>query len=150
MIDPEKACHVLLVDDHPLVCEGLRSAFRRLLPAARVGAAGSADEALVKMGECRPHLIVLDVNLPGMNGLELARRIRARDPEVRLLMLSGEADSWTVREAVAAGASGFVNKRCVADWLAEAVQTILGGGNFFLRGQPGGFGTGGAGRAPRG
>ena len=121
---------VLLVDDHPLVREGLRAALRWALPAARIEEAGAAGEALAKIATHHPQLILLDVNLPGMSGLELARQIRAADRQVKLLMVAAEADPWTVQEALAAGASGFMAKTRSAECLMQAVQAVLSGQEF--------------------
>lgn len=139
---------VLLVDDHPLVREGLRAALRWALPAARIEEAGAAGEALAKIATHHPQLILLDVNLPGMSGLELARQIRAADRQVKLLMVAAEADPWTVQEALAAGASGFMAKTRSAECLMQAVQAVLSGQEFLCEdsqaalhqaAQPGGF-----------
>ena len=121
---------VLLVDDHPLVREGLRAALQRALPTARLEEAGAAGEALAKMATHQPQLILLDVNLPGMSGLELARQIRATDRQVKLLMVVAEADPWTVQAALAAGASGFMAKTRSAECLTQAVQAVLSGQEF--------------------
>lgn len=126
----DKAWRVLLVDDHPLVRDGLRAALRRVLPKALIEEAESGPPAMVHFATRRPHLVLLDVNLPGMNGLDLARQMRGTDRRVKLLMVAGEADPWTVREALAAGASGFMSKTRSAACLAEAVLAVLSGREF--------------------
>ena len=102
----------------------------RVLPGVRIEEAGTGPEALEKIATSRPHLVLLDVNLPGMNGLALAREIRAVGRQIKLLMVAAEADPWTVREALAAGASGFVAKTRTSACLAEAVLAVLGGREF--------------------
>lgn len=126
----DEAWRVLLVDDHPLMRDGLRSALRRVLPQARIEEAGSGAEAMAKFASHHPQLVLLDVNLPDTSGLDLARRIRAADPAVTLLMVAGEADPWTIQEALAAGAAGFVAKTHPAACLSEAVPAVLGGQVF--------------------
>ena len=121
---------VLLVDDHPLVREGLRAALRRVLPAARLQEAGAAAEALTQIAAHHPQLILLDVNLPGMSGLKLAGQIRTADPHVKMLMVAAEADPWTVQAALAAGASGFMAKTRSAECLTQAVLAVLSGEEF--------------------
>jgi DNA-binding NarL/FixJ family response regulator len=121
---------VLLVDDHPLIRDGLRAVVRRLLPLASIEATGSGSEAVKQVASFQPHLLLLDVNLPDLNGLEVARRIRATDPQTKVLMVAGEADPWTIREALAAGASGFVAKTRSVEWLARAIETVLNGQEF--------------------
>ena len=124
------AGRVLLVDDHPMVRTGIRAALRHHLPHMRVEEAGSAAEALEKLAGFRPDLAVLDVNLPGMNGLDLARQIRAQSRLVKVLMVAAEADPWTVSEALQAGASGFVAKTNSADLLPRAIVAVLAGEVF--------------------
>lgn len=121
---------ILLVDDHPLVRDGLRVAVRRLLPSVRLEEASASDEALAKLESHRPHLVLLDVNLPDGNGLELARRIRERSSETKFLMVAGECDPWTVREALAIGAAGFVAKTRSASCLADGIEAVLEGGHY--------------------
>jgi DNA-binding NarL/FixJ family response regulator len=83
---------VLVVDDHPLVRNGLRAALREVLPGARIEEAGSGPEALAGFATHRPHLVLLDLNLPGIGGLDLAREMRAADRQVKLLMVAAQAD----------------------------------------------------------
>jgi len=125
MSPADKVWRVLVVDDHPLMRDGLRAVLRRALPLAALDEAGSSAEAKGKIAIHRPHLILLDVNLPGVNGLDLARQIRAADRNTKVLMVAGEADPWTIREALAIGACGFVAKTHSAECLARAVQAVL-------------------------
>ncbi len=126
----DEVWEVLLVDDHPLVRDGLRAVLGRAFPAARIEEAASGPEALEKIAARRPHLVLMDVNLPGMNGLNVAREIRAADRRIKLLMVAAEADPWTVHEAMTTGASGFVAKTRSATCLTEAVMAVLSGQNF--------------------
>lgn len=121
---------VLLVDDHPLVRDGLRAVLRSMFPKVHIEEAGVASEALEKIATLDPHLIVLDVNLPGTNGLELARQIHGSEKKIKLLMVASDTDPWTVREALAVGASGFVGKTRSVECLAQAVQAVLSGQQF--------------------
>jgi len=129
----DKCWRVLLVDDHPLIRDGLRAALRRVLPQARFEEAGSATEAAQKLEPLRPHLILLDVNLPGISGLDLARQIHKTHPHVQLLMVAADADPWTLHEALAAGVSGFVSKRNTGACLADAIHTILRGEQYLCQ-----------------
>jgi DNA-binding NarL/FixJ family response regulator len=72
----------------------------------------------------------LDVNLPGENGIDLARKIRAIDKRVKILMVAGETDTWTVNEALEAGACGFMSKTRSAGFLAQAISAVLRGETF--------------------
>lgn len=121
---------VLLVDDHPLVRNGLRAALLMALPNASIDEAGSAEEAMGVFTIARHQIVVLDVNLPGMSGLELARQLRAVDQRVRMVMIAGDADAWTVREALARGASGFVAKTSSSLFLSHAVLEVIHGREY--------------------
>ena len=118
---------VLLADDHPLVRRG----FRRLLeddPAiAVVGEASTGEEALTLGEALRPHVIVMDSAMPGMGGIAATRAIRAAVPDIRVLMLSMHSEETLVRQALDAGASGYVLKSALDLDLAAAVKRVHAG-----------------------
>jgi DNA-binding NarL/FixJ family response regulator len=118
---------VLLVDDHPLVRRG----FRRLLdddPALRVvGEASSGEEAITHDRQLRPDVIVMDSAMPGMGGIGATRAILASRPEARILMLSMHSEDTLVRQALAAGARGYVLKSALDLDLAAAIKQIYQG-----------------------
>jgi DNA-binding NarL/FixJ family response regulator len=122
---------VLLVDDHPIMRDGLRAAISRLFPATLFIEAGTSAEALKQATSLRPHLSILDINLPDLNGLELARRLRASCRRTKILFLAAEADPWTVREALSLGACGYLIKTSAAQKLHEAIRSVMTG-NIFL------------------
>lgn len=121
---------VLLVDDHPLVRMGIRAALQRHFPEAEVFEAGDGAEALALVDAHPATLALVDVHLPGTSGVELVRQLRAAERTARVLMVAGEADPWTVNEALAAGATGFLNKSSSSDLLPQALRTVLEGGVF--------------------
>ena len=121
---------ILVADDHPLVRDGIRIALRNLFPAAQIVEAGTSAEALDQAARLRPHLSLLDINLPESSGLELARRLRMMHPSTRILFLAGAADPWTVREAFLAGARGYVTKTNAAQNLRQAVRAVMAGETF--------------------
>lgn len=127
---PEGGLSVLLVDDHPFVRDGLRAALQHAFPGVRIMEVGSVPEALLILTCESPQLALLDVNLPGANGLDLARDIREHCPQTRTMMVAADTDPWTVSEALDAGASGFLLKTHSRASLAEAVRIVLGGGVF--------------------
>jgi DNA-binding NarL/FixJ family response regulator len=118
---------VLLVDDHPLVRRG----FRRLLdddPALRVvGEASSGEEAITHDRQLRPDVIVMDSAMPGLGGIGATRAILASRPEARILMLSMHSEDTLVRQALAAGARGYVLKSALDLDLAAAIKQIYQG-----------------------
>jgi DNA-binding NarL/FixJ family response regulator len=118
---------VLLVDDHALVRRG----FRRLLeddPGIQVVGEGSnGDEAIRLMTELKPHVIVMDAAMPGTGGLEATRKILAKFPRAAILMLSMHSEETLVRQALSAGARGYVLKNALDLDLASAVKRVAAG-----------------------
>jgi DNA-binding NarL/FixJ family response regulator len=118
---------VLLADDHALVRRG----FRRLLEddpsIAVVGEASTGNEAIRLVGELRPRVIVMDVAMPGMSGLDATRAIRSSAPDTLILMLSMHAEETLVRQAMDAGARGYILKNALDLDLAAAVKRVAAG-----------------------
>ncbi len=123
----ENKISVLLVDDHRLV----RLGFRRLLEDdAEIVVAGEATngaEAIAQAAALRPQVIVMDCAMPGVSGLEATRQILANDPGVAILMLSMHSEDTLVRQAMAAGARGYVLKSALDLDLAAAVKRVAAG-----------------------
>jgi len=121
-----RAVKILIVDDHPIV----RSGLRRLLtvePEIEVREAANGREALSVFREQQPTLVILDLNLPGVGGLEVLSRLRAIDPDARILVLSMHDDQIHVTRALQAGAAGYISKSAPADELLEAIRRVAGG-----------------------
>jgi two-component system invasion response regulator UvrY len=122
---------VLLVDDHAVV----RTGFRLLLQShAELSVAGEADSgelACQRYLELSPDVVVMDLAMPGMGGLEALRRIRARHPQARVLALSAHDDVMHARRALREGALGFLSKRSAPEALIEAVSAV-GAGRRYL------------------
>ena len=121
---------VLLVDDHAVV----RTGFRLLLEShAELSVAGEADTgeaACRRYVELEPDVVVMDLAMPGMGGLEALRRIRAHHPDARVLALSAHDDPVHARRALREGALGFLSKRGAPEALIEAVTTIAAGQRY--------------------
>lgn len=120
---------ILIVEDHPIVRGGLR----RLLaaePEAEVLEAANGKEALSAFREQRPALVILDLNLPGMGGLELIVRLKIVDAEARILILSMHADLIHVTRALQAGAAGYVSKNAPPDEILEAIRRVAAGRTY--------------------
>lgn len=121
----QRAISVLLVDDHTVV----RSGFRRLLEhggkAKVVGEAGDGEEAYRLYTRLAPEVVVMDISLPGMTGLEATRRICTRDPEARVLMLSVHDNPLFAQRAIEAGALGYITKASDSAVLEEALATVF-------------------------
>jgi DNA-binding NarL/FixJ family response regulator len=125
-----KALRLLLVDDHPLVRTGIAASLRRAFRGLQIQEAGCAADCLELMASFRPDLALLDVNLPGTNGLDLAQKLQALDKGTKILIVAADADPWTVSEALRAGATGFLAKSNSAELLAHAVRAVLAGQVF--------------------
>ena len=119
--------NILLVDDHAVVRQGYASLLRALLPAMQVREAATGEEALARVQEAVPNLVIMDFGLPGISGLETTRRLRQRLPQLRVLFFSMHDELPLVRQALDAGASGYLTKSSAPHVLIEAVRRILAG-----------------------
>lgn len=120
---------VMLVDDHAVV----RMGFRMLLAQAGievVGEAGDGEQACQLYPRLRPDVVVMDLSMPGMGGMEAARRLLAQDPQARLLALSAHEDTAHPRRMLRAGALGYLAKRGAPDELIVAVKTVARGERY--------------------
>lgn len=121
------ALRILLADDHALVRAGIRSLLESLPDVEVVGEAADGHEALRLMGELRPDIALMDVSMPNLNGLEAALRAARDHPHVRIVILSMHADDAYVREALRAGAAGYLLKRADRSELELAVRAVARG-----------------------
>jgi len=124
------AIRVLLVDDHAVVREG----YRRLLEATQrilvVAEADSGEDAYKKFIDHAPDVVVMDISLPGIGGLEVLRRIMARQAAARVLMFSMHEDPVFVSRALDGGAMGYLSKASAPEMMVDAVTAIAGGHRF--------------------
>ncbi|MGB7588655.1 MAG: response regulator transcription factor [Solirubrobacterales bacterium] len=118
---------LLLADDHTLVREGLRAVLETNGEMKVVGEAASGLDAIEKFRELRPDVALLDIGMPGMDGLAACRRIRAEHPEARILILTVHGEEQFFFEALRAGAHGYVLKRSSGEDLRQAIRTIAQG-----------------------
>ena len=118
---------VLLVDDHRLVRAGLTSLLATAADVEVVGEAADGAHALEQVAATRPDVVLMDLSMPVMDGVTATRALRTRHPETRVVVLSSFSDRSRVREAVAAGATGYVLKDCTPDELLSAVRSAADG-----------------------
>ena len=120
----------MLVDDHAVV----RMGFRLLIDSAQdmrvVAEAASGEDAVRVVEEARPDVVVMDISMPGIGGLEALRRILAKAPEARVLVLSAHEDAMHARRTLKAGAAGYLTKRSAAEALIEAIRQVCQGESF--------------------
>jgi DNA-binding NarL/FixJ family response regulator len=115
---------ILLVDDHPVVREGLRTVLLRQPGCEIVGEASDGVEAVDKAENLRPDVMVLDVTMPKMSGLEVCRIVKRKSPDLEVLFVTQHDSPQMMREALGAGAKGYVVKSNAARDLLEAIQTV--------------------------
>jgi len=118
---------VLLVDDHAVVREGYRRLLERTPEIEVVAEASTGEDAYRVFCELSPDVVVMDINLPGMSGIEAARRILAREPDARILVFSMHEDALFGSRALQAGARGYVTKASAPEVLVEAVKAVSAG-----------------------
>ena len=121
---------ILLVDDHPLLRTGLAMTLDDEPDFEIVGQAADAEEALDVVDRLDPDLVVVDLSLPGMGGIELVKHLQTIRPQTRTLVVSRHDESLYAERAVRAGAKGYVSKPEAGEKIVEAVRTVLRGGIF--------------------
>jgi DNA-binding NarL/FixJ family response regulator len=118
---------VVIVDDHPITRQGLRAAFAIADGVEVVGEASSGEQAVILVDETLPDVVFMDVRMPGMNGLQATRAIRAQHPEVKVIVFSVDETRASVGEAIRAGVAGYLLKDVGADELERAARLALDG-----------------------
>jgi len=121
---------VVLVDDHAVVRSGLRLLLDKQEDIEVVGEASSAKDAIFRARALKPHVILLDVVMPGESGIDVLPKLLKESPDTRVLVLSMQDDPSYVREAFAAGASGYVLKEAADEEVVSAVRDIAAGGSY--------------------
>jgi len=122
---------LLVVDDHPVVRKGVSLCLARHENLVVVGEAGDGLEAVRLARELQPDLVLLDINLPKLNGLAVMEVLQRELPRIKILILSGHGDLEGVMRVVQAGARGFVLKESPAEELMRAVETVQAGQTYF-------------------
>jgi DNA-binding NarL/FixJ family response regulator len=121
---------VLVVDDHPIVRRGIVDVLSGAIPNSFVGQASTASEALSAIWGDNWNLVVLDISLPGKNGLEVLKEIKAARPRLPVLVLSGFPESQFAPRMLKAGASGYLTKEAPPETLIQAVRRTIAGGKY--------------------
>ncbi len=121
---------VLLADDHMVVREGLKTLINAQPDMQVVGEAENGREALKRAADLSPDVVVMDISMPEMNGVEATERLRKECPQIKIIALTIYEDLGYLRQLLKAGASGYVIKRAVVEELVHAVRTCASGGSY--------------------
>lgn len=128
---PDPAIRVVLADDHALVRAGMRSLLGAMARVEVVGEAASGEEALVLAEREHPDVVLMDIAMKGMTGLEAAARMRERHPDVRVVILSMHSGEEYVLQALRAGATGYLLKDAATSELELALRSVMRGESWF-------------------
>jgi len=122
---------VLIADDHPVFRFGIRALLEATHDMTVVGEATSGDEVIALAGELHPDIILMDVRMPGINGIDATRRILHTRPQVRVLVVTMFEDDSSVFAAMRAGARGYILKEATNEEIVQAIRTVGNGGAIF-------------------
>jgi DNA-binding NarL/FixJ family response regulator len=127
----EDSVRVLIADDHPLFREGMRGRLDRVADVAVVGEAASGDEAVELAHKLDPHVILMDIKMPGLNGIEATREIQQASPQIGVLVLTMFEDDDSVFAAMRAGAKGYLLKDSGGEGVVHAIRAVASGEAVF-------------------
>ncbi len=130
MSPPADPVRVLLADDHAIVRQGLAALLASQRGIEVVGEAADGREAVAAAARLRPHVVVMDLGMPGLNGVDATRQIRRESPETAVLVLSMHASEEHVRPAIRAGATGYLLKGSGLSDLVAAIRAVAAGEGF--------------------
>jgi DNA-binding NarL/FixJ family response regulator len=122
---------ILLVDDHSLMREGMAAMLRDVEDIEIVGSIGSGEEAVNLADQLKPNLILMDIMLRGMTGIEATRWIKERDPHVKIILISMEISKDYISAGIKSGVDGYLHKDSEKTTLIEAIRSVHGGGRYF-------------------
>ena len=127
----EDTVRVLIAEDHPLFREGMRGRLDRVADVAVVGEAASGDEAVELAHKLKPHIILMDIKMPGLNGIEATREIQRANPQIGILVLTMFEDDDSVFAAMRAGAKGYLLKDSGGEGVVHAIRAVASGEAVF-------------------
>jgi len=121
---------VILADDHKIVREGLRSMLENQLHMKVIAEAEDGLMAVRLVEEHKPDLVIMDISMPGLNGIEATRKIKSTNPDVKIIALSMHSDKRYIAEFLKVGATGYLLKNCGFEELSQAVNNVLAGKTY--------------------
>ena len=126
MTEP-RPIRVMIVDDHPVVRDGLKNMLLAFDDLKLVGEAGDGNQALAHIGQAQPDVILMDMVMPGMDGIATTRAVLAHFPQMKIIMLTSFVEDKLVQDALEAGASGYLLKNVPINTLADAIRSVYAG-----------------------
>lgn len=121
---------IFLVDDHMVLREGLKTLINAQPDMAVIGEAGDGETAWQQVQLCRPDVVIMDISMPTMNGIQATERLKQANPEVKVLVLSVHEDTSYLRQMLTVGASGYILKHTAAEALIRAIHAVAVGGIY--------------------
>ena len=121
---------VLLVDDHAIIREGLRSLLERQPEMEVIADTDDGRKSIELVRELLPDIVIMDITMPGLNGIEATRQITAEFPDVKVIALSIHSKRRFVADMLSAGATGYILKECLFDELIQAIKAVAAGGRY--------------------
>src|ERR1700741_1806505 len=118
---------VLIADDHSMIRSGLKKILKEENDIEVIAEASAHGEILAMLTKCEPHLVLLDISMPGRDGLETLKEIKSIYPKLRVLMLSMHPEDRYAVRAIKAGAAGYVSKECATEQLVDAIYKVSSG-----------------------
>ena len=122
--------HILIVDDHAVVRAGLRQFLLEDPQVTKVDEADSGQQAMEALRRARYDLLILDINMPGRNGLDILRNVTSAHPDTKVLIVSGYPERQYAVNVLKSGASGYISKESAPEELLKATHTVLGGRRY--------------------
>lgn len=122
---------VLLVDDHAVVRDGIRARFENHPDFDVVGEAVNGRDAIIKAGELQPDVVLMDISMPVMNGMDAARQIRNDYPDMKVIILTMHEHKEYIQGVIRCGAHGYIVKDVGSDEMINAIKTVLGGETYY-------------------
>jgi DNA-binding NarL/FixJ family response regulator len=124
---------VLLVDDHQIMREGMSALLRKYSEFEVVGQASDGRQALEMVSDLKPDIVIMDVGMPNLNGIDATQRMLAHHPNLKVMALSTHSDGSLVTKMIRAGASGYILKESAFDELIEGMHTLLNGNTYLCK-----------------
>ncbi|HAQ65664.1 MAG TPA: DNA-binding response regulator [Bacteroidales bacterium] len=129
----KKTIRLMIIDDHRLIIDGMKALLSNMEGVELITGATAGYEALRLLDTTNVDVVLADINMPGMNGIEVTRRIKSDHPGVAVLALTMHDDPSLINRMIEAGASGYILKSTGIDELMEAIETVAAGGKFLSR-----------------